>query len=130
MLRLVWTKMRRTWSLVPNVSTYQSVGLKLISLGWTLGVYALALVGVWRLRQRVWVIVLLILPAAYITVLHSVFVGSVRYRLPAMPFLELLAAIGIVGLVAAAHRRSEGKECTTSAAPERNTKRPTGITAG
>jgi hypothetical protein len=36
---------------------------------------------------------------AYLTVLHSVFFTSLRYRLPLEPFLCLLAAVGVAGLL-------------------------------
>ncbi len=42
--------------------------------------------------------VLLVLPAVVVSVLHAFFVGSVRYRLPAMPMIEILAAIALVTL--------------------------------
>jgi hypothetical protein len=45
---------------------------------------------------------LLLLPAAYFTLIHMVFVGSVRYRLPAMPFIFILAAVGLCALLRAA----------------------------
>ena len=41
----------------------------------------------------------LLLPALYLSALHNLFVGSVRYRLSAMPMLEVLAAVALIALV-------------------------------
>ena len=43
-------------------------------------------------------ILLLVLPAVYFSAVHSVFVGSVRYRLTTMPLLEILAAVAWIAL--------------------------------
>ena len=88
---LAWTKFLRTWSLTPNVAEYSSGVVALAAAGYTLLVLALALVGLWqswqgktqpankrirRLQLLVW------LPVVYFTLLHCVFIGSVRYRIP------------------------------------------------
>ena len=44
---------------------------------------------------------------AYLTALHSVFFTSLRYRLPLEPFLCLLAAVGVAGLLARKTRARE-----------------------
>ena len=104
-LRLAWIKVRRTWNLFPNVAEYQSRAVRLISAVWMGPLVVCTLVGLWTLRRRPWPLLLLILPAAYFTVLHTVFVGSVRYRLPGMPFLELIAAAGLAAMIATIRRR-------------------------
>jgi len=109
MMRLAWVKIARTWNPLPNVDTYQSTAVRWVSAAWTLPVYVLAVVGAWRLRRRRWEVAGLLLPAVYILLLHAVFVGSVRYRLPAMPFLEILTAVGFVGKLIERHR---GRECS------------------
>ena len=50
---------------------------------------------------------LLLSPAIYFTLLHVIFVGSIRYRLPAMPLLFLFAAAAITSL--AGIRRQESQ---------------------
>ena len=56
-----------------------------------------AIIGAWRTVGRGWPYILCWLPAVYLTLLHVVFVSSIRYREPAMLALLALAAerIGI-----------------------------------
>lgn len=96
-LRLAGRKVIRTWSPLPHAAGYKSWFHVITSGGWFVPAMALALCGVWSWRDR-FQTALLVIPAAYITLLHAIFVGSVRYRLPAMPFIEILAAIGVVWL--------------------------------
>ena len=110
---LATVKMARTWSIVPNADGYQSGLVKLVSAGFVAPVFAFAVAGVILLVRRwraggsfaLW---LLLLPAVYISMVHSIFVGSVRYRLVAMPMIEILAALAVVTLVEAwLHRPGE-----------------------
>lgn len=94
-LRLATVKMARTWNPLPNAGTYRSPRVRLLSAAWTLSIYTLAIVGLAAVRRDRTIVIALLLPAVYFALLHAVFVGSVRYRLPAMPFLEILAAIGL-----------------------------------
>jgi len=96
---LIPAKIARTWNPFPNAAAGRTTTLRIISAGWMLPVAGMALAGVWSLRRSGWILCLLILPAGYFTMVHTVFVGSVRYRLPAMPLLELLAAVGVVALI-------------------------------
>ncbi len=102
-VKLAGVKLSRLWNPLPNVKTYQSSAVRAISAVWTIPIYGLALVGAWRLlrirENGGWrVVAWLLLPGVYITLVHCLFVGSVRYRLPAMPLLELLAAWAVVRL--------------------------------
>ncbi len=125
--RLAGVKLARTWNVFPNADAGQGRVLRWVSAGWTLPVYALAAAGAFLLlKGRVGSIGrgeggcaapgtsardsgrnatgiagagYLLLPALVVCLLHSVFVGSVRYRLPAMPMLEVLAAAGIVAMM-------------------------------
>lgn len=102
-LRLAGVKWLRTWNPLPNDASYQSVALRWISGLWTIPIYLLAIGGiVWIAmtnRRRITVISGLLLPAIFLSLLHAIFVGSVRYRLGAMPMLEILAAGGMIALL-------------------------------
>jgi hypothetical protein len=52
----------------------------------------LALLGAWHARRLGFAGVLCWLPAVYFTLLHTVFVSSIRYRQPALLGLIVLAA--------------------------------------
>lgn len=96
-IELAWHKLARMWNPFPNVETYRTGATRWVSILWTLPLYLLALVGACRLihgpgtRGRSLVLFLL-LPALYFSLVHAFYVGSVRYRLPAMPMVALLAA--------------------------------------
>ncbi|QDV92159.1 Dolichyl-phosphate-mannose-protein mannosyltransferase [Phycisphaerae bacterium RAS2] len=93
-LSLAWTKLRRTWSITLNAPGYESA--LFTAVGWltVAPIFVLAAVGVWRLRRQGWTLLFLLSPAIYFSAIHMVFVGSVRYRLPAMPLLMILVVIG------------------------------------
>lgn len=96
--RALWlglVKFARTWNVVPNAREFRS---PLLAIG--LGVpYVLvmlgAALGVWRAGRRGEVALILLLPVVYYALLHTVFVGSIRYRMPVMPLLVALAAHGV-----------------------------------
>jgi len=101
--RLAVVKWARLWNPIPNVETYQSAVIRLLAAAWTLPTFALAaaaviLLGCRRDGRGGGVVLWLLLPALYATALHALFVGSVRYRLGAMPMLEVLAAWALVEL--------------------------------
>jgi len=99
-LRLAGVKLTRMWNPIPNVETYRSPAVRLISAAWTIPTFALAAVGVILLGARknrggLRTALFLLLPALYFSALHSLFVGSVRYRLAAIPMIEILAAVAL-----------------------------------
>lgn len=101
-VRLATVKFLRTWNLFPNVATHQSTLVRLVSGGWMTVVLVAAIIGIVRHRRAglTWLgVMVLLLPAVYLTLLHCLFVGSVRYRLPAMPMIEVLAAVAITCLI-------------------------------
>lgn len=95
-IELAWAKLTRTWSIRLNAADYQSPLYQAIAWLTVAPIFALALAGIWVERRRPEVLLLLLAPAVYFTLMHMVFVGSIRYRIPAMPFVFILAAIAAV----------------------------------
>jgi 4-amino-4-deoxy-L-arabinose transferase-like glycosyltransferase len=98
-LELAAKKFVRMWSFVPNAGEFQSVWLRLILAATYTPVIILAGIGAWHYARRGWPYFLLCLPAVYFTLLHIVFVSSIRYRQPAMLLLIVFAAaaLGVTG---------------------------------
>lgn len=87
-------KAGRTWSPVP-LSQADRPAYLLAGLVYSVPLFVLAAVGLLLSglpRPGKW---LLLTPAVYLTLIHMLSVGSVRYRLPAEPALAVLAAGGI-----------------------------------
>lgn len=92
--RLAWAKLKRTWSFVPNEPSSRMPVKMAVSFGWMAMVVSTAVVGFLFSKRRSRLAPLLI-PAAYFTLLHMVYVGSVRYRVPAMPPIYVLSALAL-----------------------------------
>ncbi|MDA1053723.1 MAG: glycosyltransferase family 39 protein [Planctomycetota bacterium] len=91
-VQLAGIKFLRIWSPWPNSDTMQSWTYRLaILLGYT-PLLILAVTGAIRFARRGWPYALCVVPAVYFTCLHTIFVGSIRYRQPAMLVLIVLAA--------------------------------------
>jgi 4-amino-4-deoxy-L-arabinose transferase-like glycosyltransferase len=91
-LQLVGIKFLRMWSPWPNAADLGSFAAKLaIAVGYV-PLIVLGLWGAGRYCRRDWSYVLLVLPAVYFTLLHVIFVSSLRYRQPAMLLMAILAA--------------------------------------
>lgn len=119
-LRLAGRKLSRMWNPMPNVEAYQSRWFRIVSAVWMLPTLALAISGiVFLVRVRGaaawWSVVFLLIPAAYLSLVHSFFVGSVRYRLPAMPMIEILAGFAVCVLLDRSRRRTAVVEEVSSA---------------
>ncbi|NLX13372.1 MAG: hypothetical protein GXY44_06930 [Phycisphaerales bacterium] len=95
-LRLAAVKFARTWSPWPNVEQYRRGPIAWLSAVWILASLASAAAGWWHYRHQVRGWVLLLLPVITITLLHTIFVGSVRYRVPLMPLVYVLSASGLM----------------------------------
>jgi 4-amino-4-deoxy-L-arabinose transferase-like glycosyltransferase len=100
-LELAWIKFLRIWSPWPNAAEFRSIKLRLVLMVSYLPAMILAGWGLWRSRQQGWPVLLLILPAVYFTLLHVIFVSSIRYRQPAMIPLLVLSAVAVATLLQA-----------------------------
>ena len=94
--RLAGVKLARTWSPVLHAEELRSTSIRVLFAVWSIALFALALGGVLAWRRRPAVVLGLLVPALYLSVLHSVFVGSVRYRAGAIPGLAVLAAFALM----------------------------------
>lgn len=102
---LAWLKFKRTWSLSPNVAQYSSGPIAALAGLWSGAILFTAVIGLWRYRRAVSCWFMLLLPVAVFTLLHMLFVGSVRYRVPVMPMVMVLAAAGVGVLMSFLGRR-------------------------
>ena len=91
-LQLVWAKLTRMWSALPNAAEMQSTLFRLAILGSFVPVVALTIVSLSRSESLDWPRVFCLMPAIYLTCLHVIFVSSIRYREPAMLPLIAIAA--------------------------------------
>jgi 4-amino-4-deoxy-L-arabinose transferase-like glycosyltransferase len=104
MLRLAVIKIARTWSPWLNASGYASAKLNAILTLWYALLYLLALLGMfWRRPNKRFeqpaLLGVVVIPILYFTLMHALFIGSVRYRVPIMPEVCILAAIGAAKLL-------------------------------
>lgn len=111
-------KFLRTWSPFPNVAEHRHGVAAWAGALYTLLVLGLAFAGTWRglrsagdggQRRRTSNFYLLVwLPVLYFTLVTCIFVGSVRYRVPLMPFVAAAA-----GTVLRGSRRGDSTSAAT-----------------
>ncbi len=104
-LALVPVKIARTWSPWMNAAEMRNAWLQAGMIAWQVPLFFFALLGIFAGRLPGRMKALILLPMLYFTALHSIFLGSVRYRVPLMPLVCVFAALGAVALV----RRMTGK---------------------
>ncbi len=97
-IELAALKAGRFLSLTPNATGFQGGMLSLGCLVFNSIFFSLAAFGTWVERRRLAVLALLLLPFLQFLLVHMVFVGSVRYRLPVEFPLMALAAVGVTTL--------------------------------
>ena len=100
--RAMWLaveKQRRYWNVVPNAAQFRDAKLQAIVLLAMLPLFVFALCGAWLARRDVSLLALTAGSIVLFAGLHLLFVGSLRYRLPAEYPLAVLAALGIRSLL-------------------------------
>ncbi|MCP4247336.1 MAG: hypothetical protein GY778_09840 [bacterium] len=95
-LRLAGVKLARTWSPFLHAGELRSSATGLMFAAWSIPFFVLTIAGLVVMRRRFWVCLGLLMPALYLSALHGLFVGSVRYRLGAVPTLAVFAAVALV----------------------------------
>jgi hypothetical protein len=114
-LELAGLKFVRFWALWPYAREYSRplyVVASLLSFGPVLILTIVYLVG-WGWRERIRIAPILAW-GAYLTAVHMVMIGSVRYRLPLEPFMIVFAAVALVRLA-----RRVGRPWAESPGPAR-----------
>ncbi len=91
-VRLGFIKLGRIWNIWPNEASFCAWPVRLVVVCSFVPLALGGLMGAWRLARVGWPVALCWAPAVYISMLHVVFVGSMRYREPVMLGLIVLAA--------------------------------------
>ena len=95
-IQLAFIKAGRYLSPSLNATGFSGGPFSLFCVGWYSTWTALIFLGIWDLRSRVSIVALLVSPFLQFLLVHMVFVGSIRYRLPVEFPLSILAAHGLV----------------------------------
>ena len=94
-IQLGFIKLWRYWKPWPNAEQFRNPILQgFVAIGF-LFLVGWSIYGGWAMRGSRELLFLCTLPIVYFAALHSLFVSSLRYRLPAEYPLAVLAAIGI-----------------------------------
>ena len=97
-LELGVIKLSRMWNIWPNENEFRSWPMRLVVAATYLPLLVLIFLGL-RRWGRQWTCWLLFSPAVYFTLLHMIFVSSIRYRLPPLlPLMAIAAAVIAVWL--------------------------------
>jgi 4-amino-4-deoxy-L-arabinose transferase-like glycosyltransferase len=116
-MELAAIKLWRFWKPWPNAEQFGGAAYRaLVGLGFVPAL-AFAIAGWWVHRRRFWRWALTIGPMLYFAAVHAVFVGSLRYRLPAEYPMYVLTAAGIAAVWAGSLRKDspEGSGRTSRA---------------
>lgn len=106
-IELACIKLGRYWNLWPNTPQFDHWAVRLVLLAFLLPTLAFTLWGLWVGRSAVpadalpwsWILILTLGPILYFSGLHTLFVSSLRYRLPAEYPLLVMTAVGIQSLL-------------------------------
>ena len=99
--RAIWlalVKQVRYWSPAPNTPQFNHPLIHAVAWLSFAPLMLLAVIGAWQMRGQMSVLVVTVGPILYFAALHLLFVGSLRYRLPAEYPLCVLSAVGFVRL--------------------------------
>jgi hypothetical protein len=96
-------KIARTWNPAFNAGEMQYWPIQLLSIAWHVPLFILAAAGILVGSVSFRIKCLWLAPVVYFTLVHALYLGSVRYRVPLMPLVCLCAAAGLVNLL---HRRT------------------------
>ncbi len=115
-LRLAFVKIVRTWSPWLHAKGYSHRWINALLCLWYIPIFMLAAAGAWAVRRRPGPAGLILIPILYFTAMHAIFLGSVRYRVPVMPLVFVLAGLGVQHWIALGRRKDppENKPATAN----------------
>ncbi len=114
---LAGRKQLRFWSPWLNAEAFRGPVARVGMAAVTLPLFVLAGCGAWQLRRRPVAFWATVGPLLYFAVLHCVFVGSVRYRVPAEYPLWIAAAFGLLHFWPALRTWLDDRPPTAEAGP-------------
>ena len=98
----------RYWSPWPNAEQFRSNLLLPIAVAvFTIPLYLLSCYGATRSGIELWKLAVCLGPILAFGLIHSVFVGSIRYRMPAEFPLSVIAGVGLVALLERFSKRED-----------------------
>jgi 4-amino-4-deoxy-L-arabinose transferase-like glycosyltransferase len=98
-VELAFIKLWRYWRPWPGAEQFSSPAARFVVAAYYLPILAFAVAGAWLRRRDLWLVGLSAGPILFFSVVHCVFVGSLRYRLPAEYPLCVLSAVGLQALL-------------------------------
>lgn len=96
---LAVVKFFRMWNVWPNEPAFASPMVRVIVLLTYTPILLAGLFGFYKTWRKGCEYAILLLPAVYLTMLHVIFVASLRYRVPAMLCLMILAAYVVANAI-------------------------------
>lgn len=97
-IELAFIKLWRYWKPWPNAEQFGGFWQQAAVAAFFLPAVILAAIGVWTAQRPIWRWALAAAPLVLFAMVHMVFVGSLRYRLPAEYPLYVLTAVGLLSL--------------------------------
>jgi 4-amino-4-deoxy-L-arabinose transferase-like glycosyltransferase len=113
-LKLALVKLGRMWNVIPNDAQFRSIAISLAVASIYVPLLALGLIGGFRYWRGGVPYMLCVLPVFYLSLLQMVFIGSIRYRLPAMLLLTVPAAAWLVETGRKRAQRNEANQLASS----------------
>jgi len=108
--KLAIKKFFRMWSITINYQSAHPVLYNTVSIMFYLPIFLLLMASFFYVKDRWRNCLILIIPIVYKTMIHMVFIGSVRYRVPLMPFVSIMAAFALIQIF---HTYSEMRRIQT-----------------
>lgn len=108
--RLAVVKFVRLWSPIPREPAFSTPALQTLLAATFAPLLVGGLCGFYRSFRRRGAGWTLLLPALYLSALHSIFVSSIRYRVPVLYGFALLTAFAVVAFLDERRRRRDARD--------------------